>query len=181
MNVILTQDVFKLGSLGDEVSVKPGYARNFLIPQGLAVPVTRQNIKQIEHQRALLAKKRQEAVDTAKAMQSKLEGLDLVFKVKAGESGKLFGSVTQKMVVEAIAEQGVELDKRLVSLAAPIKNLGSHELSIKLHTEVSANLTLKVVADELIKEPKAETETDGEEAPDAEVAAEEAESEQTEE
>ncbi|MDT8448301.1 MAG: 50S ribosomal protein L9 [bacterium] len=172
MNVILTQDVYNLGSLGDEVIVKAGYARNYLIPQGFAVPVTRQNIKQIEHQRALLNKKREEAINSAKALKAKLEALDMVFKVKAGESGKLFGSVTQKNITEAIAEKGIELDKRLVTLLAPIKTLGNYDLVVKLHSEVNASMTIKVAADELVKEPKAEAE---EEAPAEQAASQEEE------
>jgi len=154
MNVILTQDVFKLGSLGDEVSVKSGYARNYLVPQGIAVAVTRQNIKMIEHQRALLAKKRQEAMDLAKTTADKMDTTDIIFKVKAGESGKLFGSVTQKMVADAVVEAGFDIDRRLIQLPVLIKSLGTVTVPVRLHTDVTATLTIKVVADEIIKEEK---------------------------
>ncbi|OGG99176.1 MAG: 50S ribosomal protein L9 [Candidatus Lambdaproteobacteria bacterium RIFOXYD1_FULL_56_27] len=156
MNVILTQDVYNLGSLGDEVAVKPGYARNFLIPQGKAVPVNRQNIKLIEHQRALLNKKRQEAIDNAKAFKAKLEALELVFMVKAGESGKLFGSVTQKMIADELVAQGMEIDRRMVNLSQPVKSLGTYKMAVKLHSSVVAEVTFKVAADEIIKEVKEE-------------------------
>jgi len=172
MNVILTQDVYRLGSLGDEVSVKSGYARNYLVPQGMAVAVTRQNIKLIEHQRALLAKKRQEAMDLAKDTAAKLAALDLTFKVKAGESGKLFGSVTQKMVADAIVEAGFDIDRRLIQLPMQIKNLGTVTVPVRLHTDVSTELTLKVVADEIVKAEKPVEEVDAD-AVDAEGAEEE--------
>lgn len=147
MKVILKEDVFKLGSLGDEVVVKPGYARNYLIPQGKALPVTRENIKQINHQRNQLAKHRADAIDQAKAMADKLAETEIVFTMKSGESGKLFGSVTQKHIYEALAEKGIELDRKKLHLSAPIKNVGTHELGIKLHTEVTGTLTVKVAAE----------------------------------
>ncbi|OGG94876.1 MAG: 50S ribosomal protein L9 [Candidatus Lambdaproteobacteria bacterium RIFOXYD2_FULL_50_16] len=170
MNVILTQDVYKLGSLGDEVNVKPGYARNFLIPQGKAVPMTRGNQKMVEHHRAILAKKRALAIDESKALEAKLEALELLFKVKAGESGKLFGSVTLKQIADEVHAQGIEVDRRLFALAAPIKSLGTHLVTVKLHTEVYAELKIKVAAEEIIKDAKAkalEAGLDYEEEPEA--------------
>ena len=147
MKVILKEDVLKLGSLGDEVDVKNGYARNFLIPQGKALPVTRANIKQINHQRGMLAQKRADAIDAAKSLAQKLEDAELMFTMKSGESGKLFGSVTQKHIFDELAENGVELDRKKLHISSPIKTLGNHLVPIKLHTEVSANLRIKVVSE----------------------------------
>lgn len=159
MKVILKEDVFKLGSLGDEVEVKGGFARNFLIPQGKALPLTRENVKQINHQRSILAKKRADAIDQAQAFARQLEEIEIVFAMKAGESGKLFGSVTLKHIYDALAEKGIELDRKQISLSSPIKTLGNHVLPVKLHTEVNAELVIKVVAESVVAESKpAETE-----------------------
>jgi|APSaa5957512622_1039677.scaffolds.fasta_scaffold39972_2 large subunit ribosomal protein L9 len=147
MKVILKEDVLKLGSLGDEVDVKGGYARNYLIPQGKALPVNRANIKQINHQRSLLAQKRADAIDASKLMAQKLEEADLTFTMKSGESGKLFGSVTQKHIFDELAENGVELDRKKLHISSPIKTLGNHLVPIKLHSEVTANLRIKVVSE----------------------------------
>ncbi len=160
MKVVLKEDVFKLGSLGDEVEVKGGFARNFLIPQGKALPLTRENIKQINHHRSLLAKTRADAIEQAKNFAKQLEETQLVFKMKSGESGKLFGSVTQKHVYDALVEQGINLDRKQLSLSNPIKSLGSHVLAVKLHSEVNADLVVKVTAEaEESKDELAEGET----------------------
>lgn len=175
MKVILKEDVYKLGSLGDEVEVKPGFARNYLIPQGKAVPFTRSNAKQVTHMKNLLAKQRADAIDKAKDLAAKLENTEIVFTMKAGESGKLFGSVTPKHIYDALQDQEIALDRRRLNLSVPIKSLGSHVIPVKLHTEVSAKLEIKVVADgETVKEEKPEDV----ETPDAE-AAEGAESTET--
>ncbi|PCI30716.1 MAG: 50S ribosomal protein L9 [SAR324 cluster bacterium] len=156
MKVILKQDVAKLGSLGDEVEVKRGYARNFLIPQGYAVFLTRDNKKQVEHQRQLLAKERADAISKATVMAEQLENTEIVFTMKSGESGKLFGSVTLKHIHDALTAQGIEIERKRLHLAAPLKTLGSHNLLVKLHTEVSANLEIKVTAEALEEEPEVE-------------------------
>ncbi len=166
MKVVLKEDVFKLGSLGDEVDVKPGFARNYLIPQGKALLLTRGNVKQINHLNSLLAKKRSDAIDQAKDLAKKLEEAEIVFKMKSGESGKLFGSVTQKHVFEALTEQGVELDRRKLNISSPIKTLGKHSILIKLHTEVTANLEVGVVA-EAVKAAEGDEESSEESDVDA--------------
>jgi large subunit ribosomal protein L9 len=176
MKIILKKDVVKLGSLGDELDVKPGFARNYLIPQGKAVPVTRANIKQITHHRALLAKQRADAIEKAEMLAKKLEEAEIVFEMKSGDSGKLFGSVTQKHVYEALEEKGIELDRRKLNLSTPIKTLGSHVINVKLHTEVSADLKVQVKPEEIVaEEPKGEGEegevVKAENAPQAEAKA----------
>ncbi len=144
MKIILTQDVPKLGSLGDELDVKPGFARNYLIPQGKAVMITRANIRQVEHRRAFLAKKREDAIESSKATARRLEEAEIVFYMKSGESGKLFGSVTQKNIGDALEELGIELDRKKLHLSGPIKSVGNHFIDIKLHTEVIAELKIQV-------------------------------------
>lgn len=173
MKIILKKDVEKLGSLGDEVDVKPGYARNYLIPQGFAVQITSANKKQIEHQRALLAKARQEAIDNSKSLADKLETAEVVFQVKAGESGKLFGSVTAKQVLDALEEQGINLDKKALVISGGLKTLGSHTIPVKLHTEVQANVTIKLQAEKGAADEAPAEAVEGEEAPAAEASASE--------
>lgn len=161
MKIILKEDVFKLGSLGDEVEVKSGYARNYLIPQGKALLLNRENVKQINHHKSILAKKRADAIEQAKSFGQKIEEAELIFTMKSGEGGKLFGSVTQKHIFEALRESGIELDRKRLSLSAPIKNLGKHTIPVKLHTEVISNLKIKVVA-EVTEEDAQATDEDAE-------------------
>ncbi len=178
MKVILKEDVFKLGSLGDEVEVKPGYARNYLIPQGKALPFTRSNVNQINHIKNLLSKQRADAIAKAQAMADKLGNTEIVFTMKAGENGKLFGSVTPKHIFDALQDQNIDLDRKKLAISVPIKTLGNHIIPIKLHTEVKANLEIKVVADEIVpSEPKEGVEevegAESEQAATEEVKAEE--------
>jgi large subunit ribosomal protein L9 len=161
MKIILTQDVEKLGSLGDELEVKPGYARNFLIPQGKAVPVTRDNIKSIAHKRSLLDKQRADAISKSKDLAAKIESAEIEFKMKSGDSGKLFGSVTLKHIYEALDEKGIELDRKKLTLVSPIKSLGKHEIIVRLHTEVTAKLIVTVTPESIEKTPS-ENEGEGE-------------------
>ena len=167
MNIILTQDVHKLGHLGDEVSVKNGYARNFLIPQGFALPITKANQSLIEHTKSMLAAKRKASIEESQTLATKLGETTVEFKMKAGESGKLFGAVTQKQITEALHELGVDLSKKMMQLAQPLKTLGTHEIPVKLHTEVMASIKVKITADEIVKAEKP-----AEEAPVEEVASE---------
>lgn len=163
MKIILTQDVEKLGSLGDELEVKRGYARNFLIPQGKAVPITRSNVKTITHKRALIDKQRADAISKAQDLAKKIESAEVVFKMKSGDSGKLFGSVTLKHIYDELDEKGIELDRKKLTLANPIKTLGKHEIFVKLHTEVNAKLTIAVTPESIEKTPsEKEGEVEGE-------------------
>ncbi|MDH5561132.1 MAG: 50S ribosomal protein L9 [Deltaproteobacteria bacterium] len=171
MNVILTTDVEKLGSLGDEVKVKPGYARNFLLPKGLAMAITRQNIGRIQKQREKLALKRADAVEQAKVIKDKLEELELVFEMKAGENGKLFGSVSQKQILDAITENKIELGKNKLQLAAPLKTVGTHVVLIKLHTEIICELKVKIVPEKEVENPESENDQTDQTAAKAEEKA----------
>ena len=145
IHVVLQQDVQNLGKSGDLVRVRPGYARNFLIPRGLAMPATAGNVARIEdlrqRARARAAKELVQAQETAK----KLESLSVKIARAVGEENKMYGSVTSKDVEEAFAAIGVEIDRKKISLADPIKTLGLSEVPIKLHHDVTAKLRVEVV------------------------------------
>lgn len=145
MKVILKKDVKGTGKAGDVVKVSDGFARNKLIPSGEAVEATKQNIRAIEKEKALKAE--QEALEKAEAQEiaAELEAKTIVIKVKTGEGGKLFGSITNKDVSEAIKEQtGRDVDKKKIELANPIKQVGSFTVQIKLHSAVTAEVNLVV-------------------------------------
>ena len=145
MKVILKKDVKGTGKAGDVVKVSDGFARNKLIPSGEAVEATKQNIRAIEKEKALKAE--QEAQEKAEAQEiaAELEAKTIVIKVKTGEGGKLFGSITNKDVSEAIKEQnGRDVDKKKIELANPIKQVGSFTVQIKLHSAVTAEVNLVV-------------------------------------
>ena len=148
MDIILKQDVDLLGSKYDVVTVKDGYARNFLIPQGLAVAATKSNVKvndEVIRQQAHKAAKAKEAAD---AIASKLEGLSLKLGAKAGESGKIFGSVNSIQLADAIQSAGYDIERKQIQLADDtIKELGSYEAIVKLHKEVTITVKFEVVAE----------------------------------
>ena len=148
MNIILKQDVELLGSKFDVVTVKDGYARNFLIPQGLAVAATASNMKVNDEVIRQQAHKAAKAKEAAEAIASKLEGLNLKLGAKAGESGKIFGSVNNIQVSEALAAAGYEVERKNIDLGADtIRDLGSYTAKVKLHKEVFAEVTFEVVAE----------------------------------
>lgn len=148
MEVILLENIAKLGDLGDKVSVKSGYGRNFLIPKKKAVPATADNLQQFEERRAELEGAANERLNLATARAEKIEELVITLATKAGEEGKLFGSITGRDIVEAVAGQGVELEKSEIRLPdGPIRELGEFEINIHLHPEVDAMLKLTVVAE----------------------------------
>lgn len=164
MRIILTQNVPNLGSLGDEVSVKDGYARNFLLPRGLAMAASGVNARAIQHRRHWLDKQRQEAISSARGEADKVAALQVVVKAKAGTGGRLFGSVTNRDLQAALAEQGLELDRKAIILHAPVKTLGTFTASVRLHTDVKVELEFRVEASEIVQMPKAEGEVEGEAA-----------------
>jgi len=146
MKLILTQDVTGLGAPGDVVEVAPGYGRNYLVPQGLAIQATRGAEKQIATIRRAREVREVRDLSHAKEIQGQLSGLTVRLPARSGEGGRLFGSVTTADVVAAVQKAGgPKLDRRLVTLTAPIKSLGSHTVSVKVHPEVDARLTLEVV------------------------------------
>jgi large subunit ribosomal protein L9 len=148
MEVILLESVQKLGELGDKVTVKAGYGRNFLIPQKKAVPATAENLQQFEERRADLEAAAGDKLSIAKNRAKKVEELSITITTKAGEEGKLFGSITVRDVADACDAAGVELEKSEVRLPeGPIRELGEFEIKIHLHPEVDAVLKLAVVAE----------------------------------
>ena len=148
MEVILLESVQKLGELGDKVTVKSGYGRNFLIPQKKAVPATAENLQQFEERRADLEAAAGDKLSIAKNRAKKVEELSITITTKAGEEGKLFGSITVRDVADACEAAGVELEKSEVRLPeGPIRELGEFEINIHLHPDVDAVLKLAVVAE----------------------------------
>lgn len=140
------------GNEGDTVTVKTGYARNYLLPRGLAVPLTRSNRKQIEALKERAAKRAQDELEAAQATATKLEAIQIVFAVKTGPGGKMFGSVTAQELIDRIGENGVELEKKQVNLYTPVKSLGKHVTKIKLHAEVTVEFEFEVVSENPIEE-----------------------------
>ena len=145
MEVILREDVPKLGSRGEVVKVADGYGRNYLLPRGLAAKITAGNLKQIEQEkRRLNASQRREKAE-AERVRSRLEDLSVTLKRKIGETGTMFGSVTSGDIAEAMAAEGYEIDKRKIDLAEPLKELGNYTVGLKIHPEVTAKLKVWVV------------------------------------
>ena len=148
MQVILLDKVVNLGVLGEIVKVKDGYARNFLIPHGKAKRATPENLQAIEARRTELEKAAGEKLVAAQALAEKLEGAMLRISQKAGVDGRLFGSVTNVDVVEALKPQGVQIEKSMVRMpSGPLKQVGEHPVSIALHTDVTAHITVNVVGE----------------------------------
>jgi len=148
MEVILRADIDKLGARGQAVNVAAGYARNYLFPKKLAVPATEANKKIIEQER--LAHLRHEAKEKtgAEDLAGLLAGVSVTLAEKAGEMDQLFGSVTAKDIVEALARRGFDIDRRKIHLEEPIKQLGDHKVPIRLHREVTVEITVQVVKEE---------------------------------
>lgn len=168
MKVILTQNVPHLGSLGDEVAVKGGYARNYLLPRGLALAPTGHNAREIQHRRRALEKSRAEAMAAARGEADKLADMIVTLSAKAGTSGRLFGSITNRDIQAALAELGVEVDRRAITLHDPIKTVGSYEVSVKLHTEIRANVAVRV--NPIVEDGAAPAEGEGEAAAEGTAA-----------
>ena len=145
MIVILTKDVKGTGKAGEVVKVSDGYARNMLIPKGLAKEATEGNVRNLEKQKAIAEEKREEQKAAAKELAKKMETLQLEFKSKGGDNGKLFGSITSKDIADALAKQeNIKVDKKKIDLPSPIKQTGTTEVTIKLFPEVAAKLKVVV-------------------------------------
>lgn len=145
MEVILRQAVENLGKPGDLVAVKAGYARNFLIPRGFALPATEGNKKRIEQQRARLEAAEGERRAAAQSVADKLEQVSLTFSARVGEEEKLFGSVTAADIAQQLQAQGFEIEKRQVDLHDPIKSLGVYRVPVKLHADVKPEVRVWVI------------------------------------
>lgn len=146
VQVILSEDVHNLGDAGDVVKVKPGFARNFLIPQGKALPATTARVHEVEHKRRVIAEKRAKELKDLEAVKLRLEAVALEIAAQVGEEGKLFGSVTSQQLADLLAQQGIEVERRKIVLAEPIKSVGEHAISVRLRNDVVATLKVTVVA-----------------------------------
>jgi large subunit ribosomal protein L9 len=145
MDIILTENVKGLGTIGEVVKVKPGYGRNYLVPQGLAVEANDRNLNEMEHHRRQLSYKAEKLSKEAADVKARVEAVVCSFELKASEEGKLFGSVTSMEIADSLAAQGVEIDRRKIILDQPIKELGEHEVDIKLNAGVNATIKVNVV------------------------------------
>jgi large subunit ribosomal protein L9 len=147
IEVILREDIRTLGKAGEMVRVKPGYARNYLLPQGLAYEATEGNRKRIAAETRARASRNQAERVEAERLAATLGGVSLKLGGKAGEEGKLFGSITTQDIADALARQGHTIDKRRIELEHPIKTTGEHAVVVRLHPEVQAELRVSVVAE----------------------------------
>jgi large subunit ribosomal protein L9 len=148
MKLILREDVDNLGKGGELVEVKPGYGRNFLLPRGLAVHANPKNVRELDHQKKIAEAKAAKLKASAEAVAKRLSDTPVVLKRKVGEQDKLYGSVTALDIVEALAARGLQLDRRTIDLAEPIKTVGDHEVPVKLHRDVVAKAKVKVEAEQ---------------------------------
>lgn len=145
MRIILKEDVKNVGSMGQIIDVSDGFARNYLIPKGLAVPANTRNIRELEHQKKVIQERAKKVKITAQTISEKLSNIKLILKAKAGEEGKLFGSVTTKDISDALKNEGFEIDKKKIIIDEPIKRLGEYTVTVKLHPDVSSQVRLEVV------------------------------------
>lgn len=187
MKVILTQEVLGLGDPGEVVTVKNGYGRNYLVPRGLAIEATKKNIKAVEAERQRISIKAAREADKVTGEADKLKGAAVTLTARAGEGGKLYGSVTNMDIAAALAELGFDIDRRRIILAeGPLKSLGEHTIPVKLHPQVVVDIQVTVEAEATEDAPAkaeakeaapAEEEAAAEEAPAEEAAEEEAQAE----
>jgi large subunit ribosomal protein L9 len=148
MEVILQQDVDKLGRIGDVVRVKPGFARNYLLPRGLAVLADRKNLSVLEHQKRMVASRRAKVKKAAEEVAERLAPVSLILKARAGEEDKLFGSITNQDVARALADAGFEIDRKRIHLDAPIKTLGEFSVPVSLGGDVRVTIKVTVAREE---------------------------------
>jgi large subunit ribosomal protein L9 len=145
MRVILKKAVSHLGEAGEIVKVSPGYGRNYLIPRGLAIPASEGSVRQAEHQERMADAIRRKQVNEAQELASKLENVSVSIRREAGEDDKLFGSVTNRDIIEALEAEGIELDRRLLQLDDNIRAIGLYNVPVRLHKDVSAEVRVYVI------------------------------------
>jgi large subunit ribosomal protein L9 len=146
IQVVLQQDVNKLGKSGELVRVRPGFARNYLLPRQLAVAATHSAVRRIEHERTVAQSRAEKAKKEAQGVGAQIEALTVTLALKAGDDGRLFGSVTTKDIENAAKAQGIALDRKKMHLPEPIKSLGTYAIPVKLSSEVVATLKVEVIA-----------------------------------
>lgn len=147
MQVILREDVPNLGRPGDVVKVRDGYARNYLLPRSLAVEANPKNLRAFEHEKRIALFRRESKKAAAQQTKTRLEGLVIRLTARAGEEGKLFGSITNIDIERALREQGIEVERRRIVLAEPIKQLGDFQVPVKVDPEVEASLKISITAE----------------------------------
>jgi large subunit ribosomal protein L9 len=145
MEIILQEDVENLGQIGDILKVRDGYARNYLLPRGMAIEANRRNLRILEHQKRLVAAKKEREQKQAQSLGQQLAGLTLEISARAGEEDRLFGSVTNQDIERALLAQGVVIDRRKILLEEPIKQLGTYTVSVQLSGGVRGSVTVQVV------------------------------------
>jgi len=145
MEIILKETIDTLGEIGDLVKVKPGYARNYLLPRGLAVTATKSNMAMLEQQKEAIEARKNQRREEAESVAEQLAGLNVTIEQRVGEENKLYGSVTSADIAEKLQEQGVEIDKRKILLDEPIKTLGEKKVPVKVGYQVTADLKVNIV------------------------------------
>ena len=148
MEVILKEDIPNLGKMGEIVRVRDGYARNFLLPRGLVVVANKKNLKGFEHQKRVITAQSERVVKQAQGLSEKLAAVSLMIPVKVGEEGKLFGSVTNIDIEQALRAKGFDIERRKIHLNEPIKSVGDYEVPVRLTADVTAPVKVSVVAEE---------------------------------
>jgi large subunit ribosomal protein L9 len=148
MEVILKEDIVNVGKIGDAVRVRDGYARNYLLPRGLVLVANKKNLKTFEHQKKVVADQKQKIIRQAQTVGDQLAGTALVIPMKAGEEGRLFGSVTNMQIEKALKAKGLNVDRRKIHLEEPIKSVGEYEIPIRLAADLTVPLKLSVIAED---------------------------------
>jgi len=148
MQVILRQQQDKLGDEGEVVTVKPGFARNYLIPRGIAYEATDANLRRIQMEKERATKRAADEFGEARAEAKRLSGVSLTFNVRAGDEGRLFGSITNQDIADRLAEEGISIDRKKIELEEPIKALGVYSVPVHLHTEVRPEIKIWVIKEE---------------------------------
>ena len=148
MKVILAENIPSLGEIGKVVNVAPGYARNYLLPQGLAQEATGKNVRELEHRKRILARKREKVRQEMLSRAEKLNQVKIAMRRKVSEEDKLYGSVTSMDIADELQKQGITIDRRKIILDKPIKSLGEFSVSIKLHPQVTAPIKVRVVSEQ---------------------------------
>ena len=147
MEVILKEDIANVGKIGEVVRVRDGYARNYLLPRGLVLEVNKKNLKTFEHHKKIVGDQKQKIMRQAQSVGEQLNGVSLVIPMKVGEEGKLFGSVTNIHIEKALKAKGLNVDRRKIQLAEPIKNAGDYDVAVRLSADLTVPLKVSVVSD----------------------------------
>jgi large subunit ribosomal protein L9 len=148
MEVILKEDIVNVGKIGEVVRVRDGYARNYLLPRGLVLVANKKNLKTFEHLKKVVADQKQKIIRQAQTVGDQLAGIALVIPMKAGEEGRLFGSVTNMQIEKALKAKGLNVDRRKIHLEEPIKSVGEYEIPIRLGADLTVPLKVSVIAED---------------------------------